>query len=391
MSTVKEILENVRVNGDKAVLEYNILFDKNPSENFELTSAQIKEAYLKVDKETIAALKYASKNIELFAKAQMKQNKDFEMKTSFGVLEQKVIPLQKVGCYVPGGNYPLPSTALMTVIPAKVAGVGEVIVCSPNIKPVVIVAASIAGADRIFNIGGVQAIGALAYGTTQVPCVDKIVGPGNKYVAEAKKEVYGVVGIDFIAGPSEVLIVADESGNPELIAADLLAQAEHDINARANLITTSQKLAGRVKVELEKQLKELSTRAIAEQAIAKSSITVVKDLNDAIKMANEIAPEHLEVQIKNALKYLDKFYNYGSLFVGENSAESLGDYCLGPNHTLPTSKAARYTGGLSVRDFVKIVTIQTVKKKDKKLIKAAAKLADVEGLMGHKKSAEKRL
>ncbi|MFA6065348.1 MAG: histidinol dehydrogenase [archaeon] len=408
MSTVKEILENVRVNGDKAVLEYNIFFDKNNSERFELTPAQIKEAYLKVDKETIEALKYAAKNIKNFASAQMKQNKSFKMKTSFGVLEQKVIPLQKVGCYVPGGNYPLPSTALMTVIPAKVAGVKEVIVCSPNIKPVVIVAANIAGAEKIFNIGGVQAIGALAYGTTQVPQVDKIVGPGNKYVAEAKKEVYGTVGIDFIAGPSEVLVVADESGDAELIAADLLAQAEHDTNARANLITTSQRLANAVKVELEKQLKELSTRGIASQAITKSSITVVKDLETAIKMANEIAPEHLELQLKNTSKILDRtkpgfvgpanqkvcldrFYNYGSLFVGEKSAESLGDYCLGPNHTLPTSKSARYTGGLSVRDFVKIVTIQNVAKTDKKLIRAAAKLASVEGLMGHKKSAEKRL
>jgi histidinol dehydrogenase len=387
---VKEILEKVKVEGDKAVLEFNIYFDKNNSSEFEVTKDQIKEAYLKVDKGTISALKYAAKNIKTFASAQMKQVKGFKMKTSFGVLEQKVIPLERVGCYVPGGSYPLPSTALMTVIPAKVAGVKEVIVCSPKINPVVIVAADIAGADRIFNVGGVQAIGALAYGIKQIPKVDKIVGPGNKYVAEAKKEVFGEVGIDFIAGPSEVLIVADKSANAKLIAADLLAQAEHDINARANLITTSQKIADEVRIEIEKQLSELSTREIAAQAIAKSSIIVVKDISEAIKMANEIAPEHLEIQAKIKPKMLDTFYNYGSMFLGEKSAEALGDYCLGPNHTLPTNKAARYTGGLSVRDFVKIVTVQNVTKVDKKLIKAAAKIAEVEGLSAHKKSAEKR-
>jgi len=391
LDTVKEILENVKQKGDSAVLEYNISFDKSPFLNFEVTSEQIKEAYSIVDKKTIDALKFAAKNIKIFAKAQMKQIEGFKMKTSFGLLEQKVIPLQRVGCYVPGGNYPLPSTALMTVIPAKVAGVKEVIVCSPNIKPVVIVAANIAGADRIFNIGGVQAIGALSYGTKQVPRVDKIVGPGNKYVAEAKKEVFGTVGIDFIAGPSEVLIIADKTANVGLIVADLLAQAEHDTNAKANLITTSQEIADKVKIELEKQLSELSTRAIADQALENSSIIVVKDIFEAIKKANEIAPEHLEIQAKIKPKMLDSFYNYGSMFLGGKSAEALGDYCLGPNHTLPTSGAARYTGGLSVRDFVKIVTVQNVTKTDKKLIKSAATLARIEGLDAHKKSAQKRL
>jgi len=390
VSAVKEILKKVRANGDNAVLEYNILFDKNNSPEFEVSSEQIKEAYSKVDKETLDALKFAAKNIRAFAKAQMKQVKSFEVKTNFGVLEQKVIPLSRVGCYVPGGNYPLPSTALMTVIPAKVAGVKEVIVCSPNIKPVVIVAANLAGADRIFNIGGVQAIGAMAYGTKQVPRVDKIVGPGNKYVAEAKKEVYGEVGIDFVAGPSEVLIVADKTANPNLIAADMLAQAEHDVNAKANLITTSKEMAEKVKFELAKQLAVLETKKIAEQSISKSNFIVVKDLAGAAKLANEFAPEHLEIQAKIKPKMLDMFYNYGSLFLGEKSAEALGDYCLGPNHTLPTNGAARYAGGLSVRDFVKIVTVQNVKKTNKKLISVAAKLAEVEGLMAHKKSAEKR-
>ena len=391
MNSVKEILKKVRANGDAAVREYNMLFDKNDAEKFELTKAEIKEAYSKVNKGTINALKFAAKNIKEFAKAQMKQVKGFEVRTKFGVLGQKVIPLSCVGCYVPGGNYPLPSTALMTVIPAKVAGVGEVIVCSPKIKPVVIVAADIAGADRIFNVGGVQAIGAMAYGTKQIPRVDKIVGPGNKYVAEAKREIYGEVGIDFVAGPSEVLIVADESANAELIAADMLAQAEHDVDAKSNIITTSKELIEKVKEELTKQLVEIKTRKIAEQSISKSQFIFVKNINEAIKLANQIAPEHLEIQAKIKPKMLDKFYNYGSMFLGEASAEALGDYCLGPNHTLPTSGAARYTGGLSVRDFVKVVTVQNVKKTNKKLIQTAAKLAEVEGLDAHKKSAEKRL
>jgi len=390
MDTIKEILEKVRANGDSAVLEYNIQFDKNPSPRFELTKRQIKVAYKKIDKETIKALKYAAKNIRVFAKAQIKQIVPFKMKTSFGVLEQKVIPLSRVGCYVPGGNYPLPSTALMTIIPARVAGAKEIIICSPKINPVVIVAADLAGADRIFNIGGVQAIGAMAYGTKQVPQVDKIVGPGNKYVAEAKRQVFGTVGIDFIAGPSEVLILADKSGNPKLIAADMLAQAEHDINAKANLITTSKEIADKVKIELKKQLGTLETKRIAEQSIRQSKILVVKNIQEAIDLANKFAPEHLELQIEKPAKIIPKLTNYGSLFVGQLSAESLGDYCLGPNHTLPTNGAAKYTGGLSVKDFVKVVTIQEVTKTNKKICKVAAKLAEVEGLAGHKKSAELR-
>jgi histidinol dehydrogenase len=266
----------------------------------------------------------------------------------------------------------------------------------------------IAGANRIFNVGGVQAIVAMAYGTKQVPKVDKIVGPGNKYVAEAKREIYGEVGIDFVAGPSEVLIVADESANAELIAADMLAQAEHDANAKANLISTSQRLVEEVKNEIEKQLAALATRKIAQEAIKNSQFIVVKDLGEAARITNEIAPEHLELQAKikpkclgkakpgfaspaNQRVCLSKFKNYGSLFLGEASAEVFGDYCLGPNHTLPTSGAARYTGGLSVRDFVKIVTVQDAQKTSKKLVKVASKLAEIEGFYAHKKAAEKRL
>jgi histidinol dehydrogenase len=390
MDEVNKILNDVKKRGDEAVLDYNIKFDKNSSKCFKISKKQIKEAYLKVDKEILLALKYAIKNITSFAKAQMNQVKDFEFKTNFGVLSQKVIPISRVGCYVPGGNYPLTSTALMTIIPAKVAGVKKVIVCSPKISPLIIVASDLAGADEIFNIGGVQAIGAMAYGTKQVLKVDKIVGPGNKYVTEAKKEVYGEVGIDFIAGPSEVLIIADEFANPKLIAADLLAQAEHDVNARANLITTSKIMKKKVKLEIKKQLSELKTRVVAEQSIKNSKFILVKNIFEAIKLANEFAPEHLEIQAKVNPQLLDILCNYGSLFLGKNSAESLGDYCLGPNHTLPTNKASRYTGGLSVRDFVKIVTIQKVTKPNKKLIWSVSKLAEAEGLFAHKKSAELR-
>jgi histidinol dehydrogenase len=279
----------------------------------------------------------------------------------------------------------------MTVIPAKVSGVKEVIVCSPKISPFVIVASDIAGADRIFNIGGVQAIGAMAYGTKQIPRVDKIVGPGNKYVAEAKRQVFGQVGIDFIAGPSEVLVVADKDANPKTIAADLLAQAEHDTNAKTTLITTSTKVAKQVGKEIKTQLNVLATKEIAGRSIKNLKVLIAKNLADAASEANKIAPEHLELQIKNPKKVIGKFYNYGAMFLGENSAEALGDYCLGPNHTLPTNGAAKYAGGLSVREFVKILTVQKVRKADKKMVQTAAILAEVEGLAAHKRAALLRL
>jgi histidinol dehydrogenase len=387
MKIVKEILNDVKKNGDNAVLKYNKKFDNNKNKKFKVSKTQIKSAYEKVDKETLKQLKFAAKNIEFFAKKQKSQLKDFKLKTNFGIIGQKIIPINKVACYVPGGNYPLPSTALMTVIPAKVAGVKEIIVFSPKITNEVIVAADIAGANKIFNVGGVQSIAACTFGTKQIPKVDKIVGPANKYVTSAKKEVFGEVGIDFIAGPSEVLIIADKFSNPKLIAADLLAQAEHDTNARANLITTSKKIKIEVKKEIKKQLSELRTKDIAKVSIDKSFIKVVKNINDAIIISNKIAPEHLELQIKNYSKYINKFNNYGSLFIGEKSAEVFGDYCTGPNHTLPTMGASKYTGGLSVIDFVKITTFQEVKKTNKKIIDCSSKLAEIEGLFAHKNSS----
>jgi len=392
MEIVKKILEDVRKNGDKAILKYNKKFDGNSSKSFQLTPAQIKEAYAKVDKKAIKTLKEAAKNIKSFAKEQLKQFKNFNLKKKYGNLGQRVIPLDIVGCYVPGGRYPLPSTALMTVIPARVAGVKEIIVCSPKIVPITIVAADLAGADKIFNIGGVQAIAGMTYGTRQIPKVNKIVGPGNQYVTEAKRQVFGEVGIDFIAGPSEVLIIADETGNPGFIAADLLAQAEHDVEAKANLLTTSSKIAKEVAVELRIQLAKLITKETAALSIKNSEIKIVKNIDEAITLANKMAPEHLELQLKNPNKIINKLRNYGSLFIGNYSAEVLGDYCAGTNHTLPTGGAAKYTSGLSVKDFIKIATYQNINAQNgKKLMKIAAELAELEGLDGHRQAALIRL
>jgi histidinol dehydrogenase len=391
MESVKHIIKDVKERGDEAVKEYTKKFDNLEIDKFELTKEEIREAFNKVDKEAIDALKVASENIKKFAQNQLDSLKSFETNNKGIILGQKIIPLDRVGCYVPGGRYPLPSTALMCIIPAKVAKVREVIVCSPKISPITVVAADIAGADRIFNVGGVQAIAALAYGTETIPKVDKIVGPGNQYVSAAKKEVYGIVGIDLIAGPSEVLIIADESGNPDFIAADLLAQAEHDPSSRAELITTSQNLAKKVNEKISVQLPKLKTREIAEQAIEKGAIILVESIEKAVEIANKRAPEHLEVQVKNPDLIIPELKNYGSLFIGEYSAEVFGDYCSGPNHTLPTNGSARYTGGLSVKDFVKILTYQKVTKDaSKELIKTASKLAEVEGLDAHKNAADIR-
>ncbi|MBS3135692.1 histidinol dehydrogenase [Candidatus Woesearchaeota archaeon] len=382
----REILADIRKYGESALRKYSQKFDDIGTAPFKLTGKDINAAYEKVDSETLSALREAAKSIEFFARKQMSQIKDFSLVNKGVILGQKVIPLIRVGCYVPGGIYPLPSSALMSIIPAKIAGVEEIIVCSPRIKPATVAAADIAGADMIFNIGGAQAIGAMAYGTESVPKVDKIVGPGNKYVAAAKKEVYGRVGIDFIAGPSEVLIIADETGKAELIAADLLAQAEHDKSAQPNLVTTSRKLAIEVQNQLEMQLQKLKTRDIAAAALQNGRIIIAQSLEDCAKISDMKSPEHLELHVKNPERLMLK--NYGSLFIGDNAAEVFGDYCTGTNHILPTNGAARYTGGLSVRDFVKIVTYQKIDGKvPASMVKVASRLAEQEGLDAHRKAA----
>jgi len=405
MKIVQKIIEDVRNNGDSAIKSYTKKFDNISLDKFIVTKEEIKNAYRSVDKETIKALKFAKENIELFAKQQLKQFKGarkseifgttfcgFEIKKDGFVIGQKVIPIEKIGAYVPGGNYPLPSTALMCIVPAKVAGVKEIICCSPKIKNATIVAADIAGADKIFKIGGVQAIAAMAYGTDQIPKVDKIVGPGNVYVTSAKKEVYGDVGIDFLAGPSEIMVIADELADPEIIAADLLAQLEHDINARAFLVTNSNAIINETKKEINKQLKSLDTKNLINQSLKNFKIIKIKNIDESIKITNEIAPEHLELQIRNPERLIEKLRNYGSLFIGNYSAEAFGDYCAGTNHVLPTRGGARFTSGLSVRDFIKLQTYQKIDFKGaKKLSPAALKLSKIEGLAAHKKSVEVRL
>ena len=297
-----------------------------------------------------------------------------------------------MGVYIPGGRYPLPSTALMCIIPAKIVGVKNIIICSPKIKPETIVASHFAGADLIFRVGGVQAIAAMAYGTETIPRVDKIFGPGNTYVTQAKKEIYGDCGIDFLAGPSEILIIADKWANPVFIAADLLAQAEHDVNAKLIFITDTSKLIKKVKKKLKIQLNKIATKKIAEESLKKKKIIKVKNLEEAIKKANKLAPEHLMLQIKNPKRFFKKLKNYGSLFLGDYSAVVFGDYCSGTNHVLPADKASRYTGGLSVRDFIKIQTYQYITKVGaKKLGKTAIDFASIEGLDAHRKSARVRL
>jgi histidinol dehydrogenase len=389
--SVVEIIDKVKNEGDSAVIFYSQKYDEYKRDNIRVSDDEIKKAYEKVSLGELSALKSSARNIEKYARKQMSLIKGMNIEIDNVKLGYKIIPIQRVGCCVPGGVYPLPSSALMSVIPAKIAGVKEIIVCSPKIKPITVVAAHLAGADEIYGIGGVQAVAAMAYGTETIKKVNKIVGPGNDFVAAAKKEVHGRIGIDFIAGPSEVLIIADKTANPRYIAADLLAQAEHDKKARANVIILSEKLEEKIQKEIEKQLEKLETRKIAGESISKGNIILVKNLEQAIELSEIIAPEHLELQIKNAEENADKFTNYGSLFIGEYSAEVFGDYCSGTNHILPTGGSAKYTSGVSVFDFIKRPTYQIVKKQSlPKLIDTASKMAKAEGMFGHKNAADVR-
>ncbi len=394
LDSVSKIIEDVKNNKNKALIEYSKSFNDGNFENekdFLVSENEIEEAYNNTNKDVVESIKKAYKSVLEFAEKQFSCIKEFETKIGESVLGHKIIPLNRVLCYVPGGNYPLPSSCIMTVTPAKVAGVKEIYLTSPKIRPQTIVAAHIAGADKIYKLGGAQAISAFAYGTESILPVDKIVGPGNKYVTFAKKYVYGTCDIDFLAGPSEVLIVADETANPDLISADMLAQSEHDKDARSYLITTSKDLAFKVQKSAEKQLETLKTKEIAQIAFEKSSAIIVNSIDEAIEISNRRAPEHLELMFKDADKFKDKFINYGSLFVGENCAEVFGDYCSGTNHVLPTNMAARYTGGLSVFDFIKILTWQNIDKNmAKDLAKTASKLAEAEGLFAHKLASDLR-
>lgn len=391
ISAVEEIAKDVRQNGDSAVKKYTQQFDGEDLEAFLISQEEIKNAYSQVDAETIKAIKKSIQNVKKFSEMQLKCLKPLKTKIDSNELGHKIIPLESVGCYIPGGNYPLLSSAIMTIVPAKVAGVKQVVACSPKIRPETIVASDLAGADKIYRVGGVQAVAGMAYGTETIPKVNKIVGPGNKYVTAAKKYVFGEVGIDFLAGPSEVMIIADATANAEFVAADMLAQCEHDLDARAFLVTTSESFAQKVEEFAKKQLKELETKEIASQSFKKSFASVVKSLDEAIELANQKAPEHLEICYINAKKDVDKFRNYGSLFVGNYSAEVYGDYCSGTNHVLPTNEVSKYSGGLSVFDFVKIQTYQIISQKGNKIISPyASQLAEKEGLKAHKLAADVR-
>ena len=394
LNDVAKIIEDIKLRKDSALIEYCKRFndgDFQNSDDFLVSENEIEEAYKKTDKKTIETIKIAQKNVFEFAKKQFDCINELEIKMGDSILGHKIVPINSVLCYVPGGNYPLPSSCIMTVTPAKVAGVKNIYLTSPRIKPQTIVAAHISGADRIYKLGGAQAVSAFAYGTESINPVDKIAGPGNKYVTFAKKYVYGKCDIDFLAGPSEVLIVADDTANPKLISADMLAQAEHDKDARAYLITTSKKLAEDVEKSARAQLSNLETKEIAEIAFEKSVCVVVEHISEAVEIANLRAPEHLELMFKGAEDKAFEFKNYGSLFIGQNCAEVFGDYCSGTNHVLPTNKASRYTGGLSVFDFIKILTYQNIDKKTAKtLAETASNLAEAEGLFAHKLASDLR-
>ena len=355
---VADILYDVRKNGDKAVLAYCAKFDKAELTTLEVSKQEIEEALNQVEPEFLEILKEAAANIRAFHSRQVRNS--FVLADKPGVvLGQKVTPIEKVGVYVPGGTAAYPSTVLMDTIPAKIAGCPQIVMVTPpgkdgKINPAILAAASIAGVDKIFKVGGAQAIAALAYGTESIPKVDKIVGPGNAFVAEAKKQVFGMVSIDMIAGPSEILVIADGKSNPVHVAADLLSQAEHDKLASAVLVTDSEELAVTVRDELERQLPLLPREEIARASIDNNGkIIVAENLMQGIEIANEIAPEHLELVVDDPFSYLDAVKNAGSIFMGRSCPEALGDYFAGPNHTLPTSGTARFSSPLSVDDFVK--------------------------------------
>ena len=355
---VADILYDVRKNGDKAVLAYCAKFDKAELDTLEVSKQEMEEALNQVEPEFLKILEEAAANIRAFHSRQVRNSFVLADKPGI-VLGQKVTPIEKVGVYVPGGTAAYPSTVLMDTIPAKIAGCPQIVMVTPpgrdgKINPAILAAASIAGVDKIFKAGGAQAIAALAYGTESIPKVDKIVGPGNAFVAEAKKQVFGMVSIDMIAGPSEILVIADRKSNPVHVAADLLSQAEHDKLASAVLVTDSEELAAAVAEELERQLPKLPREEIARASIENNGKIIVADsLMAGIEIANEIAPEHLELMVDDPFAYLDAVKNAGSIFMGRSCPEALGDYFAGPNHTLPTSGTARFSSPLSVDDFVK--------------------------------------
>ena len=393
---VKDIIYSVKMGGDKTLKKYCELFDGKAPENLEVTAAEMEAAFNRVDSSLIKTMEKAAANIREFHSKQLREG--FKIEKAGGVvMGQKVTPIEKVGIYIPGGTASYPSTVLMNCIPAKIAGCREIVMVSPptcdgDISPVILAAAKIAGVDRVFRAGGAQGIAALAYGTETIPKVYKITGPGNAYVAEAKRQVFGIVDIDTIAGPSEVLVIADKNTNPVYAAADMLSQAEHDRLASAVMITDSRELAEKVAGEIEKQLESLPRKEIAEASIRNNGrIIIAENLDMAVELANELAPEHLEIDVDNPFDYLDRIENAGSVFLGRNCPEALGDYVAGPNHTLPTGGRAKFSSPLSVDDFIKKIQFSYFEKSALEELKDDIyTFAQAEGLEGHGRSIKVR-
>ena len=395
---VDSIIQNVKQNKEEAIFDYNLKFDKCTitKENFQVTQEEIEDAYKVLDKQFIEVMRRSAANIRTYHEKQ-KRNSWFDAKEDGTILGQKITPMQTVGVYVPGGKAAYPSTTLMNVIPAKVAGVPNIIMTTPagsdgKVNPATLAAADIAGVDTIFKVGGAQAIAAMAYGTEMIPKVDKIVGPGNIYVALAKRAVYGHVSIDSIAGPSEILVLADESATPKYVAADLLSQAEHDELASAILITTSTELAEKVSIEIDKFVNVLERREIIQKSLDNYGyILVAPDMETAIEAANEIASEHLEILTKNPFDTMTKIKNAGAIFLGEYSSEPLGDYFAGPNHVLPTNGTAKFLSPLNVDDYIKKSSIISYSKEALEKVHNDIELfAQKEGLTAHANSIRVR-
>lgn len=393
---VKDILDDVKLRGDQALYDYNKKFDNVSLSSLQVTEKEIEDAFNRLDKELLDVIRYSHENIVRYHTKQ-KRNDFLDKDTDGVILGQIINPIEKVGIYVPGGTAAYPSTVLMNAVPAKVAGVEEIVMVTPpnedgTISDVILSAAKIAGVTKIFKVGGAQAVAALSYGTETIPAVYKIVGPGNIFVAMAKKMVFGEVAIDMVAGPSEVLIISDDSSNPVHIAADLLSQAEHDKLAACILVTTSEELAKSVAVEIESQLAELPRQEIARESINNNGrIIIAKNIEEAILISNEIAPEHLELAVMDPFALLSKIKNAGSIFLGHNTPEPLGDYLAGPNHTIPTSGTAKFASPLSVDDFIKKSSVIYYSKEALEKVKDKVILfAESEGLTAHANSVRKR-
>ncbi|SDB89913.1 histidinol dehydrogenase [Pelagirhabdus alkalitolerans] len=396
-TVAKEVIADIQRDKDKALDKYVEKFDRAVPDSYLVSEEERRQAWDLVDDKTIQALKRAAENIRTFHRKQLQESKFMQHDASI-ISGQLYRAIEKVGIYVPGGTATYPSSVLMNAIPAVLAGVEEVVMVSParngkSISPLLSVAADLAGVHAIYKIGGIQAIAALSYGTETIPSVDKIVGPGNAYVAAAKSLVYGDVGIDMIAGPSEVAIIADESADPRSVAADLIAQAEHDTKARSFLLTPSQNLIEKTKSELNIQLDTLPRASIAKQSLEdKGGLVLVKNLDEAFDLSNALAPEHLEVQLDNPLSYLGKIKHAGSIFLGHYTPESLGDYYAGPNHVLPTSGTAKFASGLSVDDFIKKSTfLYYTKEALQEASEDVIQIAEEEELSGHARAVSKRL